>query len=56
MSNTYTQIHIQIIFAVQYRRAIIDRIKKIIFMDEYKSFLKAYDVEFDERYILREPE
>lgn len=30
--------------------------KKITFMDEYKSFLKTYDVAFDERYILREPE
>jgi len=30
--------------------------RKITFMEEYKSFLKAYDVEFDERYILREPE
>ncbi len=153
MSNTYTQIHIQIIFAVQYRRAMIDSIwkdelykyitgiiqtqkhklliingvadhvhillgyrphqslsdllqdikgssskwinekkftrskfawqegygafsyshshlskvinyikkqeqhhKKKTFMEEYKSFLKAYEVEFDERYILREPE
>ncbi|MCX6149028.1 MAG: IS200/IS605 family transposase [Ignavibacteriales bacterium] len=153
MSNTYTQIHIQIIFAVQYRRAIIDGIwkdelykyitgiiqaqkhklviingvadhvhiligyrphqslsdllqdikgssskwineskftrskfawqegygafsyshshlsrvinyiknqeqhhKKITFTEEYKSWLKAYNIEFDERYILREPE
>ncbi|MBI5808438.1 MAG: transposase, partial [Ignavibacteriales bacterium] len=30
--------------------------KKKTFMEEYKSFLKAYEVEFDERYILREPE
>lgn len=30
--------------------------KKITFMEEYKSFLKNYDVEFDERYILKEPE
>ena len=30
--------------------------KKITFMGEYKSFLKTYDVAFDERYILREPE
>ncbi|MEW6703098.1 MAG: IS200/IS605 family transposase [Bacteroidota bacterium] len=153
MSNTYTQIHIQIIFSVQYRKAMIDNIwkdelykyitgiiqtqrhklviingvadhvhiligyrphqslsdlvqdikgssskwinekkftrskfewqegygafsyshshlskvinyiknqeqhhKKITFMEEYKSFLKNYDVEFDERYILKEPE
>lgn len=30
--------------------------KKLTFLDEYKSFLKTYDVAFDERYILREPE
>jgi len=30
--------------------------KKITFMEEYKSFLRAYNVAFDERYILREPE
>jgi putative transposase len=30
--------------------------KKLTFLDEYKSFLNAYDVAFDERYILREPE
>lgn len=153
MSNTYTQIHIQLIFAVQYRMAMIDKIwkdelykyitgiiqkqkhklviingvndhihillgyrphqslsdllqdikgssskwinenkltkikfawqegygafsyshshlskvisyiknqeqhhKKITFMNEYRSFLKSYEVEFDERYILKEPE
>ena len=153
MSNTYTQIHIQLIFAVQYRMAMIDKIwkdelykyitgiiqkqkhkliiingvndhihiligyrphqslsdllqdikgssskwinenkltkirfawqegygafsyshshlskvisyitnqeqhhKKITFMNEYRSFLKSYEVEFDETYILKEPE
>ena len=30
--------------------------KKISFNDEYKTFLKAFDVEFDERFILKEPE
>lgn len=30
--------------------------KKITFMNEYRSFLKSYEVEFDERYILKEPE
>ncbi len=29
--------------------------KKIIFMDEYRSYLKSYEVEYDERYILKEP-
>jgi REP element-mobilizing transposase RayT len=30
--------------------------RKISFMEEYLSFLKKFDVEFDKRYILREPE
>lgn len=30
--------------------------KKKTFMEEYKNFLKAFEVEFDERYILKEPE
>jgi REP element-mobilizing transposase RayT len=30
--------------------------KKQTFMDEYKLFLKKFAVEFDERYILKEPE
>ena len=30
--------------------------KKVPFMDEYRSFLRDYDVSFDERYILKEPE
>jgi len=30
--------------------------KKITFLDEYKKFLKAFDVEWDEQYIFKEPE
>ena len=30
--------------------------RKKIFIDEYRSFLKAFQIEFDERYILKEPE
>ena len=30
--------------------------RKLTFIEEYKSFLKAYEIEFDERYILKEPE
>lgn len=30
--------------------------KKISFVDEYKSFLKLFEIEYDERYILKEPE
>ena len=30
--------------------------RKITFIDEYKSFLNAFDVKFEDRYILKEPE
>ena len=30
--------------------------QKKTFIEEYKGFLKAYEIEFDERYILKEPE
>ena len=30
--------------------------KKVSFMDEYKSFLNAFEIEFEEKYILKEPE
>ena|SRR6187401_1482618 len=30
--------------------------KKIRFIDEYKSLLKKFEVEYDERYIFKEPE
>lgn len=30
--------------------------KKVTFMDEYRSFLEAFEIEYDERYILKEPE
>jgi len=30
--------------------------KKINFLDEYKSLLKKFEVEYDERYIFKEPE
>jgi REP-associated tyrosine transposase len=30
--------------------------RKVTFIQEYRAFLKAYEIEFDERYILKEPE
>ncbi len=30
--------------------------KKVKFVDEYESFLKAFGIDYDKRYILREPE
>jgi hypothetical protein len=38
MANTYTQIHIQFIFAVKYRAALIQKAWK----DELHTHLKAY--------------
>jgi putative transposase len=32
------------------------RHKKITFLDEYKQFLKKFEVEYDEKYIFKEPE
>ena len=29
--------------------------KKVTFQEEYRAFLKAFDVEFDERFIFKEP-
>ena len=29
--------------------------QKVSFLDEYKAFLKAFDVEFEERFIFKEP-
>jgi len=30
--------------------------KKINFLDEYKSLLKKFEIEYDERFIFKEPE
>jgi hypothetical protein len=30
--------------------------KKRSFIEEYRSLLKAFEIEYDERYILKEPE
>jgi putative transposase len=76
MANTYTQIHIQAIFAVQNRESVI-RIgwkddlykyisgiiqnqekhhKKWTFKEEYLDFLQKFELEYDERYILKSVE
>ena len=43
MANTYTQIHLQLIFGVKYRE------------EEYQKFLQLFEVNFDERYIFKQP-
>ena len=55
MSNTYTQIYIQVVFAVEGRQSLI--------RSEYKqelhkyitgiAFLKKFDVGYDERFIFK---
>ena len=44
MANTYTQIYIRGIFAVQNRISLIA---------EYIEFLKKFDIEYDERYVFK---
>jgi REP-associated tyrosine transposase len=30
--------------------------RRVSFVDEYKEFLKEFEIEYDERYIFKEPE
>ncbi|MFL9837495.1 transposase [Flavobacterium sp. ST-75] len=92
MANTYTQIHLQFVFAVKHRTSLISPVwkkelylyisgivennghkllaingmpdhihkqeehhKKQSFKEEYLEFLKKFDVDYDEKYIFREP-
>ena len=90
MANSYTQIHIQFVFAVKYRAALIgddwkERLHQYItgifqenqhkmlqinsmpenqeihhrketFLDEYRKFLTAFEIEWDEQCIFKELE
>jgi hypothetical protein len=65
MGNTYTQIHIHAVFAVQNRLSLIqkqweeeqeDHHKKRTFEDEYLELLKLFNVHYNEKYILKNPE
>jgi putative transposase len=40
---------------IKYIRSQEEHHKKVTFQDEYLKFLKAFDVEFDERYIFKNP-
>jgi putative transposase len=51
---SYSHSHIENV--VNYIKDQENHHKKITFMDEYRSFLKAFDVEYDEKYLLKEPE
>ena len=53
MANTYTQLYIQFVFAVQNRASLIlptwkDELYK------YMELLKKFEIEYDERYILND--
>ena len=41
MANTFTQLYVQMVFAV----------KKRSFKDEYVALLEAFEIEYDERYL-----
>ena len=46
MANTYSQIYIHVIFAVEGRQ-------KKIFHEEYRELLRRFEVDFDERFIFK---
>ncbi len=47
MANTYTQIDIHIVFAVQGRQNLIPKSHK----EEYLNMSKKFQVEYDEKYL-----
>ena len=70
MLNTYTQIYIQFVFAVQNRMSLIQDAwknelskyiinqqqnhKKRTFREEYLELLSRFNVDYDKRYILKD--
>ena len=71
MPNTYTQLHVQLVFAVKYRAALIGKEWKAelhkyitgIFQENRhkmlqinRRLLRAFEIEYDERYIFKELE
>ena len=57
MANTYTQIHIQTIFAVWHETITIpfgfNAGYKKNFIEEYKELLQEFNIDYDERYIFK---
>jgi len=51
---SYSQSHLKNV--INYIKNQEEHHRKITFLDEYRSFLKLFEVEYDERYILKEPE
>ena len=67
MANTFTQIYIQFVFAVQDRTSLIhfDSVVKYImnpethhkkktFREEYIELLQRFNIEYDKRYVLKD--
>lgn len=52
MPNTYFKLHIQFVFAVKYRAALIHRKER--FLDEYRKMLHLFEIEYDEQYLFKE--
>ncbi len=53
--GAFSYSHSHLLQVINYIKNQENHHKKIPFMDEYKLFLKTYEVEFDERYILKDP-
>ena len=47
MANTYTQIYIHVVFAVQGRYNLLKKGNK----EEYLEMLKKFNIEYDEKYL-----
>ena len=41
---------------INYIKTQEDHHRKVTFIDEYRSYLKEFEIEFDERYLFKEPE
>jgi len=50
---TYSKSHVKAV--IRYIENQKENHKKVSFMDEFREFLKKYEVDFDDRYIFKEP-
>ena len=51
---SYSKSHVQDV--IRYIQNQEQHHKKISFLDEYREFLKVFEIEYDEKYIFKEPE
>ena len=54
MANTYTQIYLQFVFAVENRTSLWINKKGFVIRDEYIKLLEQFHIPFNERYILKD--